>query len=94
MAGLKLAHKPPAFLTRLKKALIDTLHDTGIDATVDMEPVPTTKLYRVAVLAPQFKKLKHSERQSLVWRILEKAISPDQQMRISMVLTLAPDEVK
>ncbi len=56
-------------------------------------PVPTTRLYRVAVLAPKFKELKHSERQNLVWRITERAISPDEQMRISMILTLTPDEM-
>jgi len=92
MAGLKT--KPlPAFIKRLKSAITDTLRDNGIAAQVDATPVPTTRLYRLAVLAPKFKELKHSERQSLVWRITERAISADEQMRISMILTLTPDEV-
>jgi hypothetical protein len=91
MAGLK-TKSSPAFLDRLKGALVTVLKANGIEATVDAEPVPTTRLYRVAVLAPKFKNLKPSERQSLVWRITEHAISTDEQMRISMILTLTPDE--
>ena len=48
--------------------------------------------YRVTVVAPQFKALKHSERQSLVWRIAERVLSPNEQLRISMILTLTRDE--
>ena len=82
----------PAFLTQLKTALIDGLGVSKIKAVVQAEPVPTTHLYRVTVVAPQFKVLKHSERQSLVWRIAERALSPDDQLRISMILTLTRDE--
>ena len=91
MAGLK-TKRVPSFLTRLKSALVSTLGANGIRAEVDSEPVPTTRLYRVAVRAPKFEMLKHSERQNLVWRIAERAISPDEQMRISMILTLTPEE--
>lgn len=82
----------PLFLDRLKTALVDGLKLAGITAEVDSEPVPTTKLHRVLVLAPKFKVLKHSERQDLVWRIAERALAPDEQLRISMILTLTPDE--
>ena len=92
MVSLKEKKKVPAFLDRLKASLIDTLKANGIIADIGVEPVPTTRLYRVAVFAPKFKQLKHSERQNLVWRIAERAISPDEQMRISMILTLTPDE--
>jgi hypothetical protein len=91
MAKLKRA---PAFLTRLEKALVDDLKANKINAEVDTEPVPTTLLYRVTVVAPKFKALKHSERQSLVWRIAEKALSPDEQLRISMILTLTREEAE
>ena len=84
----------PAFLIRLKKALVETLKRAGIEAKVKSEPVPQTKLFRLAVLSPQFKAMRHSERQSLVWRITEKAISPDDQMRISMIHTLTSEEAK
>jgi hypothetical protein len=85
---------PPPFLDRLNTALISALAANDISAKVRTERVPTTKLYRVAVLAPKFKALKHSERQNLVWRIADSALSPDEQLHISMILTLTPDEVE
>jgi len=91
MANVKTS---PAFLDTLKKELIEKLKAVGISAKVRTEPVPTTKLYRVAVMSSQFKAMGHSERQSLVWRIAEKAVSPDEQTRISMILTLTEDEAK
>lgn len=84
----------PKFLAVLKKALVDELGAKGIDAKVHTEPVPTTQLHRVMVLAPQFEAMRHSERQSLVWRIAERAISPDDQLAISMILTLTPEDVE
>lgn len=84
--------KPPAFLAQLKKALVDALKANGIQAVIQTEPVPTTLLHRVTVVAPQFKAMKHSERQSLVWRIAEQALSPDDQLRVSMILTLTREE--
>ena len=85
---------PPAFLDRLRVALVTGLKASGIQAEVDSESVPTTKLHRVMVLAPKFKALKHSERQNLVWRIAEQTLAPDEQLKISMILTLTPDEAK
>ena len=82
----------PAFVTQLKKALVDGLKASGIRAKVHTEPVPTTLLYRVTVVAPQFKAMKHSERQNLVWRIAERTLSPDDQLRVSMILTLTRNE--
>ena len=89
MAKLKSA---PGFVELLKEALVEELGAVGIDAEVELESVPTTRLYRVLVLAPKFKALKHTERQNLVWRITERALSPEEQMRISMILTMTPDE--
>lgn len=83
---------PPAFLERLKKALVDGLGAVGIVADVDSEPVPTTKLHRLMVLAPKFKALKHTERQDLVWRIAEQTLSREDQLKVSMILTLTPAE--
>ncbi len=85
---------PPTFLHRLKTALTDGLRAAGITAAVDSEPVPTTKLHRVMILAPKFKALKHTERQDLVWRIAEQTLSRDEQLKISMILTLTPDEAE
>lgn len=83
---------PTAFLRRLKKALANDLKEIDIPAKVGSQRVPGTKLHRVMVLAPKFKALRHTERQDLVWRIAEKTLSWDEQLRISMIVTLTPDE--
>ena len=84
----------PAFLDRLERALVEGLKAGGISAKVYAEPVPTTKLHRLMVLAPKFAALRRSERQDLVWRIVDQFIGPDDQLKISMILTLTPDEAK
>jgi hypothetical protein len=89
MAKLKTA---PGFVDHLKHVLADELKNIGINAKVVVEAVPTTRLYRVMVQAPKFKALKHSERQSLVWRIAEQTLSPEEQLRVSMIVTLTPSE--
>lgn len=85
---------PPDFVERLKDALVQTLRANGIPAKVAAEQVPTTKLYRIQVLAPKFKHMMHSERQSLVWRIAEQALSQEEMMRISTILTLEPSRIR
>jgi hypothetical protein len=86
--------KNSEFLDRLRASLIRGLNAGGIPATVQFARIPTTHLYRVGVLAPKFKLLKHSERQDLVWRIVEQALSPDEMLQISMILTLTPSETR
>lgn len=89
MAALK---KSPEFLETLKRALADSLKEAGIEARISSERVPGTKLHRVWVLAPRFGRMMHPERQNFVWRIAKRAISPDDQMRISMIVTLTDEE--
>lgn len=85
--------RPPAFVTQLEEALERGLRAAGVPPTsLDSEPVPTTKLHRFIVLAPRFRALKPSERQDLVWRIAAQTLSREDQLRISMILTLTPDE--
>ena len=91
MAKVKTA---PGFVGQFKAALADGLKSVGIDAEIEVKPVPRTRLYRVLVLAPKFKALKPSERQNLVWRIADRALSPEDQLRISMILTLTNDEAR
>lgn len=82
----------PAFLSTLRAALTKGLKAAGISAKIESEPIPGTKLHRVLVLAPKFKSLKPSERQDLVWRIADQVLTQEEQLRISMMLTMTPDE--
>ena len=84
----------PAFLDRLVMALVEGLKAGGIAAKVYVEPVPSTKLHRLTVLAPKFAALRPSERQDLVWRIVDDILDREDQLKISMILTLTPDEAK
>ncbi len=78
---------------RIRQALTDGLAQARIGASVETEPVRNTNLQRVMVTANEFRELNPSERQDLVWRIIGQTFSPDEQLRISMILTLTPDEL-
>jgi hypothetical protein len=78
---------------KVKSVLIKDLLVAGIHPKIGISPVPGTKLIRVNVIADEFSKLRPSERQDLVWRILSAVLTHDQQIRISMVLTLTRDEL-
>lgn len=77
----------------LTEALASGLKKAGIDAEVSSELVPHTKLRRFVVIAKNFKAMRPSERQDLVWRIANQVLVPDEQLLISMILTLTPDEL-
>ena len=81
-------------VSKLTKALVQGLKQAGIPARVNTEPVRLTNLWRVYVIARKFKNLRPSERQDLVWRIAGLALTPDEQLRISMILTVTPEELK
>ena len=80
------------FAARLKDAVIADLKRAGIHASVDTQPIRGTRLHRVYVVAKQFGKLRPTERQDLIWRIVDQHLKPDEQLRISMILTVTPAE--
>lgn len=82
-----------SFRDRLRKVLKEELASGGIAAIITTEAVPYTKLLRVMVKAKNFRDMRPSERQDFVWRIVDKHFSVDEQLRISMILTLTPDEL-
>ena len=82
------------FVERLKSVLVDRLKIVGIRAKVNSTPVPTTKMHRIKILAPSFKPLKFYERQELVWRIAERVLYPDEQLKIASISTMTPIEAK
>ena len=88
-----VAAKPKNLAGRIRSLLEEGLAIGGINAKVSTEAVRGTKLTRVLVAAPGFKSLRPSERQDLVWRILGSSLNHEDQLRISMVTTLTPDEL-
>ena len=89
----KLKNAPPPFLTRLESALVEGLQEAGIPAKVQYERIPTTRLYRLYVLAPKFKALRPMDRQDLVWRIADHAVPFKELLRVSTIQTLTPEEL-
>lgn len=82
----------PTFVQTLTDTLERNLREAGIDCKVRQEPVQGTKMYRFFVVAEGFKQMQHSERQTVVWRIVDKAIQPSDAVKVSMIMTLTPEE--
>jgi acid stress-induced BolA-like protein IbaG/YrbA len=85
---------PEAFDQRLELALRQGLEQLGIQAEVETEPVRTTRLYRAMVTSPQWEELGYMDRQEVVWRILDRYFTRDEQLHVASVTTLTPDEVE
>ena len=93
MAKIKTQSRSETFEEKLNRILLQGLKQAGINAKIEIQPVRATRLHRVSVISRQFENLRPSERQDLVWRIVSQVFSPDEQLHISMILTLTPDEL-
>jgi stress-induced morphogen len=91
MAGMTL--RRTAISQKLKDALVKDLATAGIPARVQTEAVIGTNLTRVTVIAKNFKNLRPSERQDLVWRIVGQHLDAEQQLLVSGIVTMTPGEV-
>jgi hypothetical protein len=79
---------------RIAEALKSGLATAGITLEeIETEPIRGTKLIRVTLVAKGFERVNHTERQDIVWRILNRTLTPDEQLRVSMVVTLTPKEL-
>jgi hypothetical protein len=80
---------------KAEDALKAGLTEGGIkDAAIKHEVVKGTRYVRLSVTSKKLGRLGHAERQNVVWRILQTALGAAACTRISMVLTLTPDEQK
>jgi hypothetical protein len=81
------------FARRLRDALVADLGSVGIGAQVKVSKVAGTRLHRVTVVSRDFGPLRPSERQDLVWRIVRKHFTQDEDLLISLILTLTPRDI-
>jgi len=79
---------------RLEVALREGLERVGITAKVETERVPDTRLHRALVTSPQWQHLGHMDRLEVVWRIVDHAFTRDEQLYISSIWALTPDEIE
>ena len=82
-----------AFQKKLRDILTTSLLKAGIRPKVYIERVPGTRLNRVTVVSSAFKRLRPSERQDLIWRIVGSGFGIEDQLRISMIYTFSSDEL-
>ena len=94
MAKVEQRTKRPKYVQRLLDAIVAELSHAGVEAEADAEKVRGTRLHRVMVVSPQFEHLWHGERQELVWRIADRVLTDEERMKISIFITLTPDELE
>lgn len=83
------------FAAHVHRTLKVGLSKAGIPAqTIHVVPVKGTRLNRIRIVSRKFRDLGPSERQDIVWRILRQNLRPDEELRISMVLTLTPQDLQ
>lgn len=79
---------------RLQTEIVAGLAERGIDAEVSIQPVPDVNMYRVFASSPRFRNLWASERQDMIWKVLEERFNRSDVLRISAVVPLTPDEIE
>jgi acid stress-induced BolA-like protein IbaG/YrbA len=82
----------PAFVQTLANQLRSQLQENGLLADLRVEQVTGTKMFRFYVVSDGFADMIHSERQSLVWRIVDQVLEPSEAIKISMIMTLTKEE--
>jgi hypothetical protein len=86
------ARRVDGFPAKVKRVLTKALTKEGVKPSILSERVTGTRFVRLVVVASKFARMGYSERQSVVWRILQEDLEPEERRRISMVLTLTPTE--
>ena len=81
--------KIPDFVKKLQDAIASKL----VGSEFEVERVAGTNRYRLAVVWDGFTRSNVFKRQDRVWNIAEKSLAPAELLRISIILTLRPDEL-
>jgi len=79
----------PQFVVTLEDALKSKIRNSQ----VDIEKVGRTNRYRFVVVSDRFRRMNHPKRQNFVWDIAEKVLTPQEMLRVSMIITLEPNDV-
>ena len=79
----------PEFVLTLEQALKGKLRN----AQIDVQKVGRTNRYRFVVASDRFRRMDHPRRQNMVWDVAEKVLAPQELLRVSMIITLEPDDV-
>jgi stress-induced morphogen len=61
-------------------------------AEVDVEPVAGGR-YRLGVVSERFRAMPHLARQDLLWQIVDRTLTREQSLMISMILAFDPSDL-
>jgi len=50
--------------------------------------------FRFSLISPQFAGVPHLQRQDQVWEVIEKVLTPDEILDLTLVLTYTPEEIQ
>ena len=79
----------------LRDGLVRTLRaDYGIQAEVCVLPLRPTKVVRFYAISDDFERLRHAERQNVVWRIVKRFLGADDRRLIGSIVTCTIEEAE
>lgn len=78
----------PKQVNTLKAAL-----EKAFEAEVEAEKV-ADKRYRFSVVSPKFAKMSQLKRQDAVWNEVDKVLSKEDALGVSLILAYAPEELE
>jgi stress-induced morphogen len=79
----------PSFIRKLTSEI---RRETGAQK-ISVEKVPGLSRYRVAVVSPKFSRKSQLARQDWLWQIVDRSLTPPEQMRLSLILAYSPKEL-
>lgn len=82
-----------ALANKLADGLSQYMEGSGIQQVrYEWEDIPGTRMLRFYVTSPTYRNLFHGDRQSLIWRAVPALLTQGEMLRISMIVTLTPEE--
>lgn len=79
----------------MRAALKDYLRSLGVTTLlVRSEVVTHTNFRRFLVVAQKFASMRYQDRQEVVWRIARTVLTQEEQLLVSMIVTVTPREHK
>ncbi len=80
-------------MTAAQAKLLRNALKTQFRAEVEVEKVGAGGRYRFAVVSSQFDKMNQLKRQDEIWKVVDKTLSRNEILGISLILAFAPKEL-
>jgi hypothetical protein len=80
-------------MTRAKADELVSALVTRFGGEGEAEQVHQDGRYRFTIVSPRFDSMAHLRRQDEVWKVVDQVLSREETLDVSLVLTVAPDEL-